>query len=73
LKECDYYVDSLHLHNGFIIAIVEWADWKHDHLYLDVLMKRIGYELHDTIVIAEDGSDCYSAERWYKKVEKQLS
>lgn len=47
--------------DGTIEVNVEWGDWKHDHSYLDYIMKNNGYSLKSEIVTEEDGSDCYSS------------
>jgi hypothetical protein len=51
--------------NGEVNVLIEWGDWKHDHLYCDVIMKEFGYELSTATTTEEDGSDCYSAIRSY--------
>ena len=50
-----------------INAEIEWGDWKHDHAYLDYLMKEWGYEKTNEITTESDGSDCYSAEHYFVK------
>ena len=56
--------------NGLIKIEIEWGDWKHNHLFVDHLMKAIGYTKIDERVTEEDGSDCYSATHTYKKEGK---
>ena len=51
--------------NGKVDIVIEWGDWKHDHLYCDVIMKELGYELATETELETDGSDCYSAIRSY--------
>lgn len=53
---------------GFGISI-SWGDWKHEHAFCDQLMAYLGYNCDDEIVTEENGSDCYSAEHYYSKVE----
>lgn len=53
---------------GGICISVSWGDWKHDHLYLNHIMKEIGYSCDDEIVTEEDGSDCYSAEHYFSTI-----
>lgn len=52
-----------------VMIEIFWGDWKHDHLMCDWMMKELGYELLTAIVTQEDGSDCYSAVRVYKRKE----
>lgn len=40
---------------------VNWGDWKHDHGYLDNLMRYIGYRKVGETVTEENGSDTYSS------------
>lgn len=51
--------------NGEVDVLIEWGDWKHDHLYCDHIMKELGYELSIETETEENGSDCYSAIRNY--------
>lgn len=51
-----------------VVVSIEWGDWKHDHLACDYLMHEIGYELVDVTETETDGSDTYSADRYYLKV-----
>ena len=53
--------------NGFVIS-VEWGDWKHDHRYLEYIMGELDYILVDKKITNTDGSDCYSADHYYKKM-----
>ena len=48
---------------------IEWGDWKHEHMYCDVLMKELGWELDSECVSDEDGSDCYCSTHTYKRVK----
>ena len=59
-------VDAGETAEGAVVEI-EWGDWKHDHLWCDDLMGYLGYTLTNEIETEEDGSDCYSAERYYEK------
>lgn len=49
-----------------IMVELHWEDWKHGHLRCDDLMKAKGYSLVEEEVTEEDGSDCYSAIRYYE-------
>ncbi len=53
-------------HNTVSVEI-NWGDWKHDHLCCDWIMEELGYDLIDTEVTEENGSDCYSAIRRYER------
>jgi len=47
-----------------VVAVeITWGDWKHQHAYLDYLVKELMPELKkvESVVTEEDGSDCYSA------------
>lgn len=57
------------LNEDRIIVYITWGDWKHEHKRCDWLMDDMGYELVNVIETETDGSDCYSAERVYKKKE----
>jgi len=62
------YDYSVHV-DGTIEVDVNWGDWKHDHLFLDHIMKNNGYCLKDEVVTEEDGSDCYSSTHLFEKSE----
>ena len=51
---------------GSIQVFVECGDWKHDHLFLDHIMKEAGFEWLGDRLTREDGSDCYSSIHYYK-------
>ena len=45
---------------------IHWGDWKHDHACCDWLVKeKLGGTLIKADVTEEDGSDTYSAIRYY--------
>ena len=50
---------------NFIVILVEWGDWKHDHIYLDHIMREMDFSLIGEIVTEEDGSDTYSSKHVY--------
>lgn len=52
--------------NTVIVHII-WGDWKHDHAYLDYVMRKNGFEPLFEKITEEDGSDCYSADHTYIK------
>lgn len=55
--------------DGTYEVVIEWGDWKHDHIYCDELMKELGFELEGEYELDEDGSDCYSSSHQYKLKE----
>lgn len=43
-------------------VLIEWGDWKHDHLRLKWLIsKNLDLKNSDENVTEENGSDCYSS------------
>lgn len=55
-----------------VVIAVEWGDWKHDHGYLNYIMRENGFSLLSEQVTEEDGSDCYSSEHIYKLNKQAL-
>lgn len=56
--------------DGKLVCEIHWGDWKHEHLRLDWLVKEFFDEKDLTVAkeaftTEEDGSDCYSADRYY--------
>lgn len=51
-----------------VAVTIEWGDWKHDHFWCEDLMGYIGYEQTKSKVTEEDGSDCYSAIHYFRKI-----
>lgn len=51
--------------DGTIEVVIEWGDWKHDHLLCDEIMSKNGYVLIGEYETDEDGSDCYSSNHQY--------
>ena len=49
----------------YIVVSIHWGDWKHEHKRCDWLMSDLGYVFMDAVETEEDGSDCYSADRYY--------
>ncbi len=41
--------------------LIEWGDWKHDHLHLKYVMGKNGYTQIEEKVTEENGCDCYSS------------
>ena len=63
---------DIDIDDDYIVATINWGDWKHDHLRADYLLNNIGYTCIDTVVTDSDGSDCYSAKHfYYKPLDKQ--
>lgn len=52
--------------DGTITINVEWGDWKHDHLFLQYIMRQNNYRVVSRVVTEEDDTDCYSAEYEFK-------
>ena len=50
-----------------ISITIEWGDWKHDHAYMDYLMRTNGFQKIGEQVTEEDGSDAYSSIHSYQK------
>jgi hypothetical protein len=67
LRTKNLYYEIYETEDGFVIS-VEWGDWKHDHRYLEYIMGELDYILVDKKITNEDGSDCYSADHYYKKM-----
>ena len=45
-----------------VVVVVEWGDWKHDHIYLINLMNNNNHTMVERAITEEDGSDSFSAE-----------
>ena len=58
--------------NGKLVVDVEWGDWKHDHWLVDEVVEEKAEDLGlilfmaNTILTAENGSDCFSATHIYR-------
>lgn len=46
---------------------VIWEDWRHSHIFLNNIMRNLGYSLIDEQITETDNSDCYSSIHIYKK------
>lgn len=67
LNKCGIHGDIWEDKN--VIGIhISWGDWKHDHWRCDEVMNELGYELKNYKITEENGSDCFSADRFYKKI-----
>ncbi len=62
-----WYEYNINDANGTIFANIEidWGDWKHDHAYIDYLMKKNGFLPIGERITDEDGSDAYSSVHIY--------
>lgn len=69
LSENGVYPYEVSEDDKHVTVHIEWGDWKHDHAWCDTLMSYIGYEFEDEVETEEDGSDCYSSDHFYSKVE----
>ena len=57
----DVYGDDV-----LICIDVEWGDWKHEHMRLDLMIAdNFDIKFRAVEVTEEDGSDCYSATHKY--------
>ena len=67
LNELDIFYTDIYCY-GLCIAIkIEWGDWKHEHQYLDYIMKNeFGLDCCEEEETENDGSDCYSSIHYYK-------
>lgn len=57
-RECPYDISE---EDDRIVIYVDWGDWKHDHGYVDNVMREAGYIGLSNVVTESDGSDCYCA------------
>ena len=69
LADNGIYAEAGETSDNFAEAHIEWGDWKHDHMWCDILMGYIGYESTGEETTDENGSDCYSAIHYYYKAE----
>lgn len=70
LRENGVYPEEIwHDINKDLVVSIEWGDWKHGHLYLDHLMKEKGFIKVGETTTGEDGSDCYSADHFYRVLD----
>lgn len=58
-----------HYGTSALVVSISWGDWKHDHLWARDLMAYLGYVEIGNKVTEENGSDCYSAEHYFLKVQ----
>lgn len=67
LNDNGCYHDNVYHENEQLCVYISWGDWKHSFIWLNNLMKYIGYDFDDEEVTEENGSDCYSAIHYFKK------
>ena len=69
LNKHDVYGDLEQMMYGTkdICEEIHRGDWKHEHKRCDWILGEMGYELVTVDVTEDDGSDCYSALRYYRK------
>ena len=63
----EIYHEKHMLYGDIVCILIEWGDWKHEHLRCDWLMQEMGYTFLGSETTEEDGSDTYSAIRRYTK------
>lgn len=68
LNDNDCGHNDVYHENEQLCVYISCGDWKHSFIWLDNLMRYIGYDLNDEEVTEENGSDCYSAIHYYHKV-----
>jgi hypothetical protein len=66
-KDNDLHYEWWESPNGNINVNVEWGDWRHDHWFLEYVMRQNGYIQIDSIITEEDETDAYSAKHIFKK------
>ena len=67
LKENDADYNGLtQTESGFEISVC-WGDWKHSHIFLDNLMRELGYILDYEQITEECGDDSYSSIHIYMR------
>ena len=66
MKENDCHYDWDINTDGSIEIVIEWGDWKHDHIWLKHIMRKNHYRCVDEVVTEEDGGDAYSSVHVFK-------
>lgn len=61
-----YWCDDTGTACDGIRVSINWGDWKHDHAATRYLLTKAGYVYDGSTVFEEDGSDCYSADYYFK-------
>jgi len=60
-------VEALMYGSKDFVVEIHWGDWKHEHKRCDWILGGMGYNLVSVDVTEDNGSDCYSALRYYRK------
>ena len=63
----DFSYEEHPVYGEMTCILIEWGDWKHEHLRCDWLMREMGYTFFGSETVEDDGSDTYSAIRKYYK------
>lgn len=66
LNTHSFFADIYDVTDTEIKVEITWGDWKHEHLYLDYLMRKAGFDKVSEFTTEEDGSDTYSAVHVYR-------
>ena len=61
-----YYPWFTDFENNEFQVVVEYGDWKKDHIALDYVMKQNGFKKVAELLTREDGSDCYDSVHVFK-------
>ena len=67
MKSNDVHYDYNVVTENSVEINVELGDWKHDHLCIDRLMEKNGFNKVDEEVTFDDGSDVYSSTHRYQR------
>ena len=57
---------EIYILGGCIQVEITWGDWKHDHGYVDYIMRSLGLSKLDERITEEDQSDTYSSIHIYR-------
>ncbi len=61
-----YYEWEIDPDTDVVSVYIDLGDWKHDHLYIDYLMRENDFKQIGETVTFEDGDDCYGSIHEYK-------
>lgn len=65
-KDKGYYYEIGTLQGRVSVEII-WGDWKHDHSFVDYVMRNdLGLKKVDETITEEDGSDTYSSIHYFE-------
>lgn len=72
LRTCS--IEDISVYSGAIHVSLSWGDWKHEHSFLDHIMKEtFGLDLFEEDVTESNGSDCYSAVHHYLLPQEEVA